>query len=67
MNKIAVLSPELIDEIFAYLNDSDIYTCLRVSHQFHRHAIPFLYRNIELSAYTTLYNIWNVFNIPYFR
>lgn len=45
-----ILISELIDEIFKYLDTCDIYICLFVSHQFHEHAIRFIYRTISLEA-----------------
>jgi F-box-like len=48
MNPIDVLNTEILDEIFSYLDDSDIYRCLFVNHRFSAHAIPFLYRTLHL-------------------
>ena len=45
-----ILIPELLDEIFEYLDTRDIHTCLFVSRQFYTHAIQFIYRTIELSS-----------------
>ena len=51
-----LLLPELIDHIFEYLNDRDLYTCLFVSHQFNDHATRLLYRYILFNAGFTAYD-----------
>ena len=43
-----ILIPELIDEIFEYLDARDIHSCLFVSRQLNEHAIRFIYRSIDL-------------------
>ena len=45
-----LLFPELIDHIFEYLDDRDLYTSLFVSHQFNEHATRLLYRHIRFDA-----------------
>jgi len=50
-----LLIPELIDNIFEYLNDRDLYTCLFVNPQFHSHAIRVIYRDISFNAGFTAY------------
>jgi len=50
MNAIDVLSNELLDEIFTYVdNDSALYACLLVNHRFNAHATPFIYRSLPLT------------------
>ena len=49
------LFPELIDHIFEYLYDRDLYTCLFVSHQFNEHATRLLYRYVRFVAGFTAY------------
>ena len=51
----SLLFPELIDHIFEYLNDHDLYTFLFVSFQFNEHATRFLYRHIDFVAGFTAY------------
>jgi hypothetical protein len=50
-----LLLSELIDDIFEYLNNRDLYTCLFVSHQFNAHAARVLYRDITFNAGFTAY------------
>jgi hypothetical protein len=50
MNAIDVLTNELLDEIFTYVdNDSALYPCLLVNHCFNTHATPFVYRSLPLT------------------
>jgi hypothetical protein len=50
MNAIDVLTNELLDEIFTYVdNDSALYACLLVNHRFNAHATPFIYRSLRLN------------------
>src|SRR5579863_853605 len=51
----SLLFPELIDHIFEYLDDRDLYTCLFISHQFNEHATRLLYRNLRFDAGFTAY------------
>ena len=49
MNAIDVLTNELLDEIFTYIDsDSALYPCLLVNHRFNAHATPFIYRSLRL-------------------
>jgi len=51
MNTIDALHNEVLVEIFTYLEDSDIYSCLFVNRLFNEHTIPFLYRSIVWDDY----------------
>src|SRR5271163_4661478 len=42
------LLPELIDAVFECLQKCDLYRCIQVNREFNAHAIPFLYRTVEL-------------------
>jgi F-box-like len=42
------LLPELIDDVFQYLQKGDLYRCSQVNRQFNARAIPLLYRTVEL-------------------
>ena len=45
-----ILVPELVDEIFEFLDARDIHTCLFVSRQFNAHALQFIYHTISLKG-----------------
>lgn len=54
MTSIDTVAGEVLDEIFTYLDDSAIYTCLLVNRRFRAHATPFLYRDIVLQNICTI-------------
>lgn len=48
MDSRRFLLPELIDTVFEYLDDHDLYHCIQVNREFNAHGIRFLYRSVEL-------------------
>jgi len=48
MHNHSFLLPELIDDVFQYLQKGDLYRCSQVNRQFNARAIPLLYRTVEL-------------------
>ena len=50
-----ILLPELVNHIFQYLDDRDLYKCLFVSHQFNEHASRLLYSDLRFDAGFTDY------------
>lgn len=43
--------PELLDQIFSYLDCDDLYACSVVNRQFNCTAIRYLYRDLSFSLY----------------
>ena len=50
-----ILIPELIDDIFQYLDDRDLHRCLFVSRQFNEPATRLLFRDLRFDAGFTDY------------
>jgi hypothetical protein len=53
----SILIPELIDYIFQYLDDRDLYQCLFVSRQLNEPATRLLFRDLRFDAdFTDFYS-----------